>query len=127
MLRLAAALFSLALLLLAGAGPIAAAGPKYAAIAVDKASLSYGWAQGYATLAKAKHWALSECRSDSGPSNNCKVVATVQNGCVAVAYKNTAHGHKLGWAIGSTKHAAEQAALNAVGHGAKGLAWACSG
>lgn len=126
-LWLAPTIVSTVLLLLFSTGPVAAtSGHLFGAIAVEKPTLSYGWADGYGKASSAKHWALKECRKHATNPSDCTVMVTVEDGCAAVAYKNTPTGHKFGTGVAATRKAAEKASLKAVGKGAHGLAWVCS-
>jgi hypothetical protein len=114
-------------LMIATTAPVAAGGHRYASIAVEPATLAFGWAANYSTRAGAQTRAKQECKAHASVPSNCKVMVWVEDGCAAVAYKNKANGtRRFGWGLGWTKRAAKNQALAAVGSGGRNLAWVCN-
>ncbi|MBO8184840.1 protein kinase domain-containing protein [Streptomyces spirodelae] len=89
----------------------------YGAIAVGRDG-SNGRSWDYRSRSAAEQGAMSRC---TGPS--CKVLVSFANGCGAVAY-NPNSNHYWG-GHGSTRAAAERAALGRAG-GGRTVAWACT-
>jgi hypothetical protein len=91
-----------AALLFASVAPAAAQG--WGALAFSENGTAYAYSRNYQTREQAMQGAIGECAKHA---SDCKVYATFQNKCVALA---GASNGAYGWAIGGTSDAAREAA-----------------
>jgi len=89
-------------------GPI-----RYAAIAFNRTDKSAGYGYFFLRRAGAEARALQECRQESSSPAECRVIAWVGDGCVAVARALRADGtvSQVSWGIGATCNSAQSTAL----------------
>ncbi len=82
---------------------------------VAKQGLAFGRSWNVPNVDDAKQRAMEECKTVQGapPATRklCKVVATYENQCAAIALDNKAGTPGWGYAIGDTKEEAEEGAL----------------
>ncbi len=97
--------------------PQANAAVYYGAIALDPSDGSWGRALDYPNRAAAEQAALDYC-----PSWGCKIVATMANGCGAVAETRT----RWGYGADTSLSAAQREARYSAGSGATIYLWACT-
>ena len=103
--------------ILAQIGPSVAAGAVALGLPSDVAQLgvSVGDWVGAPTMDEAKSNAMAKCKTAPNVSlqaaSLCKVVATFQNQCVALAIDPRAGTPGFGWAIADTSQAASQQAM----------------
>ncbi|MCC2098814.1 MAG: DUF4189 domain-containing protein, partial [Hyphomicrobiales bacterium] len=70
----------------------------------------YGYSYDYETVGAAKKRALSDCNNNSAAGRACRVVATLNGQCGAIAYEREGVTG-FGWGVASTKAAAQQKAI----------------
>jgi len=87
-----------AAVLFASVAPAAAQG--WGALAFSENGTAYAYSRNYQTREQAMQGAIGECAKHA---SDCKVYATFQNKCVALA---GASNGAYGWAIGGTSDAA---------------------
>ena len=103
-------------LLVAGsAGPLHAAAALAVGVTDSPADgIAYGWAINFPSLEEARKVALEKCRAfENAPKavKACKLIGAAEKHCLALAFdpKNDSPG--MGWAIESSREAAQRRAL----------------
>ncbi len=89
----------------------------YAAMAFEKKSGSLGTVWLQESLVEAKENAIKECKRIANRPNKCKVVAKVQDGCVAAANNDNPLNFKYGFGSGKNVPQARKAAKKDVSGG----------
>jgi hypothetical protein len=106
---------ALATLALAGTANAGLEGDStYAAMAFEKKSGALGsvWLQD--SLADAKDKAIRECKDIATRPNKCRIVAKVQDGCMAAANNGDPENFEYGFGTGKDVRKAKKAAKKAV-------------
>jgi hypothetical protein len=83
---------------------------------VGKSGIAFGWALNQATKAAAEAQALERCRefkdAPQATRDLCRIVASFDDRCVAVALDPDAGTTGVGWAVADKQDAAEDAAMD---------------